>query len=294
MSEIKEVVVVSGKGGTGKTSLTGALSFLFPDKVVADCDVDAANLHLILNPEKFIRTTEFIGGKKAAINRDLCTGCGICRDVCVYEAISADFVIDSISCEGCGACQLFCPSGAVDFSARVSGRFHVSHTDQNEPFIFAEMFPGEENSGKLVAAVRNEAREEALKRNAPVILIDGPPGIGCPVISSLTGTHLAVVVTEPTPTGLHDLRRIVELARHFQIRTAVVVNKGDINAGYTEEIREYCETNNLVFLGTIPYEPAITSAQKEAKTILEFAPTCSASGAIREIYIHLHTILEES
>jgi MinD superfamily P-loop ATPase len=182
---------------------------------------------------------------------------------------------------------------AVDFSTRLAGYYYICSISGNGRFIFAELLPGEDNSGKLVAAVRNEAREEAVKAGANFILIDGPPGIGCPVISSITGTHLAVVVTEPTPSGIHDLKRIVELTHHFQVKTALVVNKWDIHPGYTREMKQYCAEQNLIFLGEIPYETAITKAQKEAKTILDFAPDCAASAAIREIYTKLQNILEE-
>ena len=293
MTNIKEMVIVSGKGGTGKTSLAGALSSLFPNKIVADCDVDAANLHLILQPEEVLTTKEFLAGKKAKIDPERCTGCGTCREVCKYDAISEKFVIDSFSCEGCGACYFLCPAGAVDFSQQLAGYSYTCSTAGDGRFVFAEMLPGEENSGKLVASVRSEAREEAAKAGVNFILIDGPPGIGCPVISSITGTHLAVAVTEPTPSGIHDLKRIVELTNHFQIKTAVVVNKSDINPGYTEELKKYCAEKNLYFLGEIPYETDITKAQKEAKTILDFAPECAASKAINEIYKKLQHILEE-
>jgi MinD superfamily P-loop ATPase len=293
MTHIKEMVVISGKGGTGKTSLTGALSSLFRDKVIADCDVDAANLHIILQPEEVLQTKEFTGGKKAKIAPDRCTKCGICREVCHYDAISEDFVVDPVSCEGCGACHFLCPAKAVDFSPRLAGYCYICSTSGNGRFVFAELLPGEDNSGKLVAMVRNEARAEAEKTGREFILIDGPPGIGCPVISSITGTHLAVVVTEPTPTGIHDLKRIVELAHYFQIKAALVINKSDINPQYVQEMKQYCEEKGLIYLGEIPYETQITEAQKEAKTILDFAPECVASRAIREIYTKLQSILEE-
>ncbi|OPY79932.1 MAG: ferredoxin [Syntrophorhabdus sp. PtaU1.Bin058] len=293
MMQAKEMVVVSGKGGTGKTSLTGSLSFLFRDKVIADCDVDAANLHMILNLDEVLLTKEFFGGKKARIAPERCTQCGKCRDVCLYDAISGDFVIDPVSCEGCGTCHFLCPVEAIDFDERLAGYCYICSTEDNGRFVFAEMLPGEENSGKLVAMVRNEAREEAKKTGHGLILIDGPPGIGCPVISSLTGTHLALIVTEPTPAGAHDLKRIVELTNHFQIKTAVVVNKSDINASYVGETQRLCKENGILYLGEIPYEPKITEAQKEAKTILDFAPQCVASRAIREIHTKLQSILEE-
>jgi MinD superfamily P-loop ATPase len=181
----------------------------------------------------------------------------------------------------------------VDFSTGLAGYCYICSTVNDGRFVFAELLPGEDNSGKLVAMVRNEARAEAEKTGRELILIDGPPGIGCPVISSITGTHLAIVVTEPTPTGIHDLKRIVELTRHFQIKTAVVINKGDINPAYVEEMKLYCQDNNLIYLGEIPYETKITEAQKEAKTILDFAPDCEASKSIREIYKKIKSNLEE-
>jgi len=293
MAKIKEMVIISGKGGTGKTSLAGALSFLFDNKIIVDCDVDAANLHLILKTDGILNTIEFTGGKKARIDPKKCTQCGICRDACRYDAISENFEVDFFSCEGCGACYFLCPSEAVDFNARLAGHYYVCNTPGNGNFVFAELLPGEDNSGKLVAAVRNRAREEAEKTGVNLILIDGPPGIGCPVISSITGTHLAIIVTEPTPSGIHDLKRIVELANHFQIKAAVVVNKSDINPGFSEEMKQYCNKHSLVFLGEIPYDTSITMAQKEAKTILDFAPDCTASQAIRDIYKKIQNILEE-
>jgi MinD superfamily P-loop ATPase len=293
MERIKEIVVVSGKGGTGKTSITAALSSLFSDKVITDCDVDAANLHMIINPDEVLETKEFTGGKKAKIDIDRCTKCGTCIDVCRYRAISEDFVIDTISCEGCGACYFLCPARAVQFTSRLAGYCYICSAPKDGRFVFAELLPGEENSGKLVAMVRNEARAEAEKQGNKSVLIDGPPGIGCPVISSLTGTSLALVVTEPTLTGVHDLKRIVELTRHFQIRTAVVVNKSDINPVHAQELKGFCEETGLIYLAEIPYEPQITEAQKEGKTILEFAPDCRASQEIRGIYTKLQSILEE-
>ena len=293
MDKIRECVVISGKGGTGKTSLTAALASLFTDKIVADCDVDAANLHMILIPDRIIRQTEFTGGKKAAIDLVRCTKCGLCIDMCRYGAISSDFVVDPFSCEGCGACHFICPSEAVDFSAHIAGHQYVCNTLKNDRFVFAELLPGQDNSGKLVAAVRADARAEAESTGRKLILIDGPPGIGCPVISSVTGTDLVVVVTEPTPTGIHDLERVFALTKHFRIRTAVVVNKSDINPAHLTSIKNYCAAENYTFLGEIPYDSGITEAQRAGKTILEFNPDCSASIAIGDIYKKLNNILEE-
>jgi MinD superfamily P-loop ATPase len=294
MTDIKELVIVSGKGGTGKTSLAGALTSLFKDKVIADCDVDAANLHIIITPKEVISQKEFIGSKKARINPDRCTQCDVCRDVCRYGAISKEYIIDPVLCEGCGACYFLCPAKAIDFTPQLAGYCYICRTPSNESFVFAELLPGEENSGKLVAEVRNEAREEAKARGTELILIDGPPGIGCPVISSLTGVNFALIVTEPTPTGVHDLKRIVDLTRHFKIKAALVVNKSDINPDYVGDIKKYCEDEGLIYLGEIPYDSKITEAQKNMKTILDFAPNSEVSRAIKEIHKKIQKILEET
>jgi MinD superfamily P-loop ATPase len=293
METLKEIVVISGKGGTGKTSLVACFASLFTEKVMADCDVDAANLHLILMPEKIVRENPFSGGKKATIDLARCTECGVCRDVCRFGAISPDFIVDPFSCEGCGACYLLCPAQAVNFSSHTAGHWYVSDTGNHERFVFAELLPGEDNSGKLVAAVRGEARVEAEATGKRLIIIDGPPGIGCPVISSVAGTNLAIIVTEPTPAGIHDLERIIALTNHFRIKASVVVNKCDINLSSLAAIKEYCDAHNHTFLGEIPYETAITEAQRAGKTILDYDPGCDASNAIRAIHTKLQNILEE-
>ncbi|OPY69958.1 MAG: Septum site-determining protein MinD [Syntrophorhabdaceae bacterium PtaU1.Bin034] len=289
---MREIVIVSGKGGTGKTSFVGSLASLLEHKVVADCDVDAANLNLLLNG-KVNHSYEFFAGRKASINPDACTGCGRCREVCRFNAISKEYVIDTLSCEGCGACWFLCPAGAVSFDETLCGHYHIAETGKGDTIVFAELLPGRENSGKLVSMVRTKAREIAENRGIDLVLIDGPPGIGCPVISSLTGAHLAVLVTEPTMTGIHDLERVLGLARHFNIPTAVVVNKGDINSSCLEDIRSFCRARQVDFLGSIPYEPAITEAQREGKTILDFAPECPASLAIQGISDKFMKRLEE-
>ena len=283
MKKTNEIVIVSGKGGTGKTSLTASLAFLFKDKVMVDCDVDAANLHLVLNPQKVIRQSDFTGGKKAEIDPDACVKCGICIDACRFEAISPDYVIDPFMCEGCGACFALCPHCAVNISEGIAGTWFVTDTGNSERFVYAEMNPGEDNSGKLVSAVRNEAREEAKSAELSLILIDGPPGIGCPVISSITGTRLVIIVTEPTPSGVHDLERIAALAGHFKIKTAVVVNKCDINFGLLKNIKDYCGANNLYFLGEIPFDPIVTEAQRAGKSIVDYKRDSGAALAIKGI-----------
>lgn len=293
METIKEIAVISGKGGTGKTSLVAALASLFADKVMVDCDVDAANLHMILQPKRIIRQQAFSGGKKAAIDLARCTRCGVCRDSCRFGAISSAFIVDPFSCEGCGACYFFCPANAVDFSAHIAGHWYVSDSGNNGQFVFAELLPGEDNSGKLVAAVRNEAGIEAEATGKRLIIIDGPPGIGCPVISSVTGTNLVIVVTEPTPSGIHDLERVIALTNYFRIRAAVVVNKCDINPDTLAAIKKYCDAGNHMFLGEIPYETAMTDAQRAGNAIVDYSPACDASRAIRSIHTKLQSILEE-
>jgi MinD superfamily P-loop ATPase len=286
---MREIVIVSGKGGTGKTSFAGSLAFLLDRKVVADCDVDAANLNLLLKG-KVRESHEFHAGRKAAIDPDVCTRCGKCREVCRYDAISGDYLVDRLSCEGCGACYFLCPAKAVSFDETLCGHYYVAETQRGDSVVYAELLPGAENSGKLVSAVRAKAREVAEKGGIDTILVDGPPGIGCPVISSLTGASLAVVVTEPTMTGRHDFERLLGLAGHFDIETAVVVNKGDVNPAEAEEIRSLSERGQASFMGMIPYEPMITEAQRRGKTVLEHAPRSEASRAIERIYGRLKEI----
>jgi MinD superfamily P-loop ATPase len=294
MADFSELVVISGKGGTGKTSLVACLASLFDKRVVADCDVDAANLNLILQGQ-VVEKKDFIGGKKAIIRSELCTQCGKCREVCRFGAITEDFVVDRVLCEGCGACHLFCPVSAVDFSPRLCGECYTCVTTGNQPLVFAELFPGEENSGKLVTMVRTEARNQAEARRLPLVVIDGPPGIGCPVIASVTGTSHAVIVTEPTGSGIHDMKRILQLTSHFGIKSGVVVNKSDINNEHTDNIRELCQkSEQVLFLGGIPFEPKISEAQRQAVTILDYAPKCEASKAIKKIYQKLKRTMEES
>lgn len=294
MADFSELVIVSGKGGTGKTSLAACLASLFRRRVVADCDVDAANLNLILQGS-VAEKKDFIGGKKAVIKSDLCTRCGKCLEVCRFGAISEDFVVDRVACEGCGACHMFCPFGAVDFSPRLCGECYTCTTGNGQPLVFAELLPGEENSGKLVTMVRTEAKRQAQARSIPLIIIDGPPGIGCPVIASVTGTNHAVVVTEPTGSGIHDMKRILQLTAHFGIKAGIVVNKSDINSTHTNSIKALCENGDqAAFLGGIPFEPKISEAQRRGVTILDYAPTCEASKAIRKIYKKIKGNMEES
>jgi MinD superfamily P-loop ATPase len=268
-NKIRELVILSGKGGTGKTSLVGALAALIPEKILVDCDVDAPDLHLLLAPQIQSRE-EFLGGRKARILPRLCTSCGECREVCRFEAISEEYQVDETACEGCGVCVHFCPFGAIDFSPVICGEWFRSAT-RFGPMIHAQLAPGQENSGLLVALIRGQARDLAEEKWVPLILVDGPPGIGCPVISSLTGASAVLLVTEPTLSGLHDLDRVVSLSRHFKIPPLVLINKVDLNPEMAERIEVYCRDNGLGLAGTLPYDPAVTEAMVQGKTILEWS-----------------------
>jgi MinD superfamily P-loop ATPase len=265
----REIVILSGKGGTGKTSLVGALAALIPEKILVDCDVDAPDLHLLLAPQIQNRE-EFLGGRKARIISRLCTSCGECRAVCRFEAISEEYRVDETACEGCGICVHFCPFGAIDFPPVICGEWFQSAT-RFGPLIHARLAPGQENSGLLVALIRGKARDLAAEKGVPLILVDGPPGIGCPVISSLTGASGVLLVTEPTLSGLHDLDRIVSLSRHFKVLPLVLINKADLNPDMADRLKAYCRENGLGLVGTLPYDPAVTEAMVRGQTILEWS-----------------------
>lgn len=265
-----EIVIVSGKGGTGKTSITAAFALLAKHSIIADCDVDAANLHLILEP-KVQEKHEFWSGHYATIRSYDCSECGICLEYCRFDAVkheNDELFIDETSCEGCGVCVYFCPEEAIDFPQRLCGEWMVSETRAGI-MVHAQLGIAAENSGKLVATVRNKAKEIALNKSIPLILIDGPPGIGCPVISSITGTKLVVVVVEPTLSGLHDMERILALARHFKIPSVLCINKWDLNPDITQKIEAKAEELNVPLIGKIPYDPNITSLQIQKKSIVE-------------------------
>jgi len=267
---MKEIVIISGKGGTGKTTITAAFAALANNKVMADCDVDAADLHLILNP-LVQHEEDFYSGKTAYIRKNDCTECGKCVEVCQFDAISPDFVVDPVACEGCGVCVWFCPVAAIDFNENLSGRWFISDT-RFGPMVHARLGIAEENSGKLVTLVRRQAKLLAEKENLDYIIVDGAPGVGCPVISSITGANAVLVVTEPTLSGLHDLERVVSLASgHFQIPTFVCVNKYDLNVEITNQIEKFCVDQNLGFVGKIPYDTIVTDAMVQAKSIIEFS-----------------------
>lgn len=267
---IRELVVLSGKGGTGKTSVTASFALLAKKAVLADCDVDAADLHLLLTPMVEQRHA-FMSGHEAVIRQQDCTGCGICMDSCRFDAIRREYSsyrIDPVACEGCGVCYRLCPVKAIDFPDRVCGEWMVSGT-RCGPMVHAQLGVAAENSGKLVTTVREQAWAVAVDKRIPLIISDGPPGIGCPVIASLSGVSLAVVITEPTVSGLHDLQRLLALARHFSVPTAVCVNKWDINPQQTERIEAAAEAAGAAILGRIRYDRSVTQAQLQQKAVVE-------------------------
>jgi len=274
---MKQLIVISGKGGTGKTSIVAALASLGPAKVLADCDVDAADLHLILHPE-ILKTFEFISGKEARIDPDLCTACGLCAEHCAFEAVSPDFQVIPEHCEGCGVCTFVCPEGAASMSPRSCGFWYKSRT-RFGPLVHAALKMGEENSGKLVTTVREAARILAEEKGLDMVLVDGSPGIGCPVIASLANIDLALLVAEPTISAVHDVKRVFELTRHFKIPALVLVNKADINPGLVKEIHAFCRENGVPVVGEIPYDQKFTKAQIAGRTITEF----DAKGLGREM-----------
>ena len=270
--KIREIVIISGKGGTGKTSVAASFAVLATGRaVVADCDVDAADLHLVLAP-RIIESTDFKSGHEAVILREKCTACGLCAELCRFGAVKLSpnnqYRIDPVACEGCGVCVRLCPAGAIAFPERLCGEWMVSET-RCGPMVHACLGVAAENSGKLVSLVRREARRIACEKGLPLIVTDGPPGIGCPVIASMTGASQVLVVTEPTVSGEHDLERVLKLARHFDIPTSVCVNKWDINPEMTERIERKAEASGAQVVGRIRYDRMVTAAQIQEKAVVE-------------------------
>jgi MinD superfamily P-loop ATPase len=279
---VRELLVISGKGGTGKTSLTAAFAGLAKNKILCDADVDAADLHLLMAPD-VKESYDFKGGNEAIINLDKCSQCGLCRELCKFDAINEDFVVDKLDCEGCGVCYDFCPEKAIDFPETTCGEWYISDT-RFGPMVHARLGIAEENSGKLVALVRQEAKKLTEKTGQELIITDGPPGVGCPVIASLGGVTAVVVVTEPTLSGIHDMERVIKLALNFRVPVMVCINKYDLNTEQSETIARNIEKQGLTFLGKIPYDPVFTEAMIEGKTVLEYAPDSKAGQAVVEIW----------
>jgi MinD superfamily P-loop ATPase len=282
---MKELIVISGKGGTGKTSLMAAFSSLAENKVLCDADVDAADLHLIMNP-KDMRRSDFQSGNTAAINNDLCTECGLCRELCRWDAISAAYEVNSIDCEGCGVCVYFCPEKAINFPINTCGKWFISDT-RFGPMVHARLGIAEENSGKLVTLVRQESKKLAEERSLDLILTDGPPGVGCPVIASIGGASAVLIVTEPTVSGKHDMERVVQLTEHFKVPAMLCVNKFDLNLDVTRDIERFAKEKGLTCLGRIPFDPVFTEAMVQAQTVFEYNNGSKAGHSILEIWNNL-------
>ncbi|HPJ31007.1 MAG TPA: ATP-binding protein [Methanothrix sp.] len=277
---MKQIVVISGKGGTGKTTMAASLAALAHGMaVVADCDVDAPDLHLILKP-RVQETFDFLGLQTALIDPDRCTECGECEKACRFDAIS-DYQVDPASCEGCKVCTIVCPSEAVAMVDRVSGHAYISET-RFGPMVHADLFPGEEASGKLVTMVREISARVAEREEKELIIIDGSPGIGCPVIASITGTDIALVMTEPTISGAHDLERILGVARHFGVEAMVTINKYDLNLEVTGKIEGLCRDLGVEIAGKLPFDPGVVEAMISGKTLVEVEGP--VGDAIREVW----------
>ena len=282
---MNEIVILSGKGGTGKTSLSAAFATLEKNLVVADCDVDAANLYLILQPKNEIEEV-YVSGHRAHIDYSKCTHCGICADYCRFDAISVldgKVQIIDTSCDGCKLCSRICSVGAIEMLPSDKSRWYAG-AYRNGQMVHARLAPGEENSGKLVNVVRNYAKKLAAETNAKTIIIDGPPGTGCPVVSSLTGVKKVILVTEPSKSGFHDLKRIFELAESFKIKSSVVINKYDLNLDMSRKIEEWCKLFSIPVLGRLPFDKQIVEAMLQCKSIIEWQPSSAISREIKNIW----------
>ncbi len=289
---MKELVVISGKGGTGKTSLVSAFAAKAENMVLCDADVDAADLFLVMDPA-IVSENDFWSGCTAVINPDKCTQCDVCRDLCRFNAIDETYTVDSISCEGCGVCVYFCPEKAVDFPENNCGNWFISDT-RFGPMVHARLGVAEENSGKLVSLVRQEAAKLAKSKGLDLILTDGPPGVGCPVIASIGNASAVVIVTEPSMSGKHDMERVGKLAAHFQVPAMVCINKYDLNLDISREIEAYAEKNGLIFLGNIPFDPTFTKAMVQGRTLFEYQPDSPAGPAVNDLWKKITEILQST
>lgn len=278
---MKEIVVVSGKGGTGKTTLTASFAVLAGgDAVMADADVDAANLSLVLQPQQ-LESHSFIASRRAVLDRECCTECGLCRRLCRFDAIPESYEIAPISCEGCAVCSRACPEEAIAMEEVVSGHWFISQTPYGK-LIHARLGVGEENSGKLVTLVRNRARDLASAEERKFLLTDGPPGIGCPVIASLSGAAKALIVTEPTVAGIHDLQRVLQVCRHFEVPAAVCINRCDLDEDNARAIEAYCHEESVELAAKIPFDREVTEALVQGKPVVNYSrgPAAEAIAAL--------------
>ncbi len=270
---MKEIVIISGKGGTGKTSITASLTYLANKNVmVADCDVDAADMHLLMKPEND-RKEIFFSGVLAKIDQDKCIKCGKCAEVCRWDAIPVidnKYIVQALDCEGCGYCARVCPTDAISMNEQNVGDWIISDVKTNTQMVHARLGIGAENSGKLVAKVKNEAKALAEKLDKDFVVVDGSPGIGCPVVSSLSGASFVVLVTEPSVSGIHDVKRVYELVKKFGIKAGCIINKADINPDKVKEIHQFLETEDIQLIAEIPYDENFTKAMTMGKTIVEY------------------------
>ncbi len=279
---MKELVIISGKGGTGKTSLTAAFAALAENMVLCDADVDAADLHLLMKPD-FRERTDFQGGGIAEIDPEKCIQCGLCLDLCRFGAISQDYVVDPIDCEGCGVCVDFCPEEAIAFPIQTCGEWYISGTRYG-PMVHARLGIAEENSGKLVSLVRQESARLAEEQHKDLIITDGPPGVGCPVIASIGGAAGVLIVTEPTVSGLHDMERVADLAAHFKVPAMACINKSDLNPEQSERIEQLAADKGIEILGRIPFDPVFIKSMVQGQNVIEYSPDSEIAGAIRRMW----------
>jgi MinD superfamily P-loop ATPase len=282
---MKQIAIVSGKGGTGKTSVSSALASLATNKIIVDCDVDAADLFLTMQPT-VLETFEYEGGKKALINPEICTTCGICEDLCRFDAIhlvDGQTTVSEFSCDGCRLCVIACPVQAIQMLENCDSRWYIS-TTRFGPMVHAKLGIGEDNSGKLVTLIRDRAKNIAKEKELDLVLIDGPPGIGCPVISTLTGVDIALMVTEPSLSGLHDLTRLIELAKGFKLKSFVLINKFDLNSAMSSQIEAYCRAENIEVLAKIPFNRDFVDSMVNQQTVVEYSPNSELSNQFREIW----------
>jgi MinD superfamily P-loop ATPase len=287
---MKELVIISGKGGTGKTSIVASFASLAQNKVLCDADVDAADLHLIMEPD-VKEEHDFQGGSTAVINHDKCSECGLCTDLCRWNAINEDFQVDPLECEGCGVCVYFCPEKAIDFPVNTCGQWFRSDS-RFGPMIHARLGIAEENSGKLVTIVRTEAKSLAEKQGMDLILTDGPPGIGCPVIASIGGAAALLIIAEPTVSGRHDMERVSQLAAHFKVPALVCVNKFDLNLEQTQAIEDFSNERGMRVIGRVPFDPVFTKSMVQAKTVFEYDAKSEAAQSVKKLWEKVVEALE--
>ncbi len=284
---MKQIAIVSGKGGTGKTVIAASFAFLAAKGVIVDCDVDAANLYILLHPEKESKT-EFKGSKVAKIDDTKCAKCGICESVCRFDAISQT-VVDPIACEGCEVCFHACPENAIAMKEKVDGEWYVSRTKYG-PFVHAQLGAGRPNSGKLVSLIKQIAMKIVLNGDYNHIIIDGPPGMGCPVISALSGVDIALIVTEPSLSGLHDMERVIQVANHFQVKSAICINKFDLNVKMSQKIERYSSEKRIPILGKIPFDRVVQESVAQCVPVVEFENNGVSMG-IKNVWSNLLNLL---